>query len=132
MTPPDDLAAEGRALWDAMHAWAAAEEHPVRPHELPILAALCRTVDRLAHLRSEYEYAKAVPVWTKLSSEERQLGLTYARLIGSLGWPTGPLSDSGDPSTSKSRRGKKAAAKRWHHDKADPDEPTPLADYRAL
>jgi hypothetical protein len=113
--PPDDLGAEGRALFRRIERWRAEQDLHLDPHEVPQVAELARTVDRLATCRAALERLDpATPAWCRLASEERQQRLAYGRQVSSLGFPSGVVDDGASVgNTPRSRRAQKAAAARW-------------------
>lgn len=119
--PPEDLDAAGRKLWRDLEAWRAGVDLEWDPHEVILLAELCRTADRLASVREAIATVDATaPPWVRLSTEERQLRLQFARTTSSLGLPSGVPSDDGKGRSPRSRRAQKAAESRWlMHEKRD-------------
>jgi hypothetical protein len=70
--PPNDLGADGRALWRRIEAWRVEEGLVWDPHEVPQVAELCRTTDRLSTIRAALvELDPTDTAWTRLASEER-------------------------------------------------------------
>ncbi|MGH9231581.1 MAG: hypothetical protein ACRD07_23145 [Acidimicrobiales bacterium] len=111
--PPGDLGTEGRRLWRAVEMWRQEERLVWDPHEAILVAELARTLDRLAAVREAIGSVDArEPSWVRLSSEERQLRLQFARTVSALGLPSG-VPQAGEGGTAASRRGQKAARARW-------------------
>lgn len=117
---PPDLGADGRRLWGQVQEWLAeqgpddADGAELEPHEVVLVAEMCRTADRLATIRGAL--ARVDPTeaaWTRLASEERQRGLAMSRLISAVGFPTGLVDDDAKGSTPRSRRAQTAAQERW-------------------
>ena len=110
---PVDLGAEGRRLWRSLEVWRAGERLVWDPHELVLVTELCRTADRLYAIREAIGSVDArEPSWVRLSSEERQLRLQFARTVSAIGLPSGVPSE-GTGGTAASRRGQAAARARW-------------------
>lgn len=105
---------DGKRLWREIGKFLDEEEADLDAHELLLVAELCRSADRLATIREALEaVAPAEAAWTRLASEERQRGLAMARLVSSIGLPTGLVDEDGKGATPRSRRAQKAAADRW-------------------
>jgi hypothetical protein len=117
VTPPEDLGAEGLALWAAVHEMLKAENVVLDGHELEILAHACRTADRRAQLRQALAGIDLVTdaAAVRLLAEERMQRQALAKLlVTTLGLPTGlPAEDSSKGKTPRSRRALKAADARW-------------------
>lgn len=117
---PGDLGADGRGLHRRIAAWLVDLDLVLDPHEEALVGELCRTADRLATLRvalAAVDPGVDSVGWCRLSSEERQRGLAMARLISSLGLPSGVADDQPGAAaagrTPRSRRAQKAAGARW-------------------
>jgi phage terminase small subunit len=110
---PDDLKAEGAALWGAVTA-----TYSLRSDELALLGEMCRTVDDLATMREALAadgalvtrgsrgQARAHP----LLGEMRASRLLLIRLASQLGLPD---DEEAPGSTPASRKAARAANERW-------------------
>ena len=111
---PGDLGPDGRTLWAAVHRWLDDQDADLDPHERVLVAELARSADRLASIRRALTAIDPTEAaWGRLASEERQRGLAMARLISSIGFPTGLVDDTGVGATPRSRRAQTAAQRRW-------------------
>ncbi len=89
--PPQGLQAEGIKLWQAVTV-----DYELDQHELALLLAACRTVDRLEDLAEALQEApltvenkRGDMIVQPLLVEQRQQGLVLARLVASLRLPSG-------------------------------------------
>lgn len=117
---PPDLAADGADLWDDTDAWLSEHKLRLDPHELRLLAELCRQLDRIATLRDALARMGATePAWTRLATEERMGRIAFGRMVSQLGLPTGTVPEvpSADGRiiglSPNSRRAIKASRTRW-------------------
>lgn len=92
---PSDFGTAGKRLWRSLHAELEFEEH-----ELALLRAACRTVDRLEAIAEALEGApltvinfKGDEVSNPLMVEHRQQAQSLARTLASLRLPTGLTED---------------------------------------
>lgn len=92
---PRNLARNGRRLWRSV-----VSEYDLCEHELALLAAACRTVDRLEDVATALESselttrnARGDTVAHPLLVEQRQQGIALARLLASLRLPSGENED---------------------------------------
>ena len=93
--PPAGLGTEGLALWSAVTA-----DYELDQHELALLAAACRTADRLQDLADALtdapltvENKRGDLIVQPLLVEQRQQSLVLARLVASLRLPSGETED---------------------------------------
>jgi hypothetical protein len=94
-TPPKGLGPEGLALWSAVTA-----DYELDQHELALLAAACRTADRLQDLADALTDAPLTVqnnrgdlIVQPLLVEQRQQSLVLARLLASLRLPSGETAE---------------------------------------
>jgi hypothetical protein len=92
---PKGLGSQGRLLWADVVA-----DYTLDQHEVALLTAACRTVDRLEDIA---DALRAAPLTTTnargdlvahpLLVEQRQQGISLSRLLASLRLPTGETED---------------------------------------
>lgn len=89
--PPEDLQEAGQRLWTSVLTDLDLDEH-----ELALLRAACRTVDRMEDIAAELEHApltvanfKGDEVSHPLLVEQRQQAQSLAKTLASLRLPTG-------------------------------------------
>ncbi len=114
---PRDLSTAGRTLWRS-----TVKVYELRPDELPLLAEMCRALDRLAAIREALAGAPLiVPGSTgqdrahPLLAEERAGQLVFAKLQAQLGLPD---EEGQVGSTPAYRRAAKASNARWLREEA--------------
>jgi len=112
--PPSVLGDAGRRLWRHLARWLDEQEAELEPHERLLAVELCVSADRLATIRDALgRLDPSAAAWSRLASEERQRGLAMARLVSSIGFPTGLADVDGRGDTPRSRRARTAAQARW-------------------
>lgn len=116
-TSPADLGDAGRGLFRRIETWRAEVGLRFDPHELILVDELARTADRLATLRDAIGTTSVhAAEWVRLAGEERQQRLAFARLVSSIGLPTGVVPEPAENvigMSARSRRGQRAARARW-------------------
>lgn len=107
---------EGEKLKRRIAKWAKREAIEFDPHEAHLLEQLYGVADQIEILRNALvEISPHEAAYTRIAGELRQQRVTFGRIVGQLGLPTGvPVEDSGETLSAKSRNGTKGAAARWH------------------
>lgn len=113
--PPTDLLDTGRALWRDVTA-----KYELRADEVPLLAEMCRAVDRLAGIRAALVGQPLLVAGSTgqqrahpLLGEERATVLVLAKLQAQLGLPD-EVGQVG--ATPASRKAQRAANERWRRE----------------
>lgn len=96
MRAPRGLASQGKRLWVDV-----VESYELDQHEVALLTAACRTVDRLEDIAEALANAESLTttnargdlVAHPLLVEQRQQGISLSRLLASLRLPSGETED---------------------------------------
>jgi hypothetical protein len=114
-TPPADLVDAPRELWEAV-----VSDWELRPDELPLLTAACRTLAEIETIESALIGASALVPGSKgqdranpLFAEVRAHRLALRQLLGSLGIEEAEDEEGGGSGSARSNAGRKLAAQRW-------------------